>query len=220
MTLAVSSGDRPVEVVDEADRVGHALGVRVVGAEQHVVGADHAAQADRVVLVERVHEDVALEHLDRVLLEQVRVERRRPTPCRAGAGAPSRCRSRPGVIFRRGKRVHRPCPMAEATVSMIERCRAAGDGGEAGAAREGGELVVADALPLVDVALVAAVGGVHADDDVLLLHELPERVELGQGERAGAAEAGHRRRAHEDDLGAALGHPLELLDGLVDDREA
>ncbi len=92
------------------------------------------------------------------------------------------------------------------------------DGLEARAAGERGHLV-ADALPLVEVALVAAVGGVHADDDVLLLHELPERVELGKRERPGSAEAGHRRRADEDDLRPPLGHPLELLDGLLHDGE-
>ena len=27
-----------------------------------------------------------------------------------------------GAILRRGKRVHSPCPIAEATVSMISRC--------------------------------------------------------------------------------------------------
>ena len=86
-----------------------------------------------------------------------------------------------GVIFSPGKRVHRPWPMAEATVSMIARCPAPMMAANARAARERRELVVADALPLVEVALVAAVGGVHADDDVGLLHELPERVELRRG---------------------------------------
>ena len=95
-----------------------------------------------------------------------------------------------GAILSRGKRVHMPWPMAEAMVSMIGRCPAWPTmAGEAAAAGERRELVVADALPLVDVALVAAVGGVHADDDVLLLHQLPERVELGQGERPRAPEA-------------------------------
>ena len=73
--------------------------------------------------------------------------------------------------------------MSEATVSMIAPVLAADDGREARAALERRHLAVADALPLVDVALVAAVGGVHADQDVGLDDQLPERVELGQRER-------------------------------------
>ena len=48
---------------------------------------------------------------------------------------------------------------------------------------------------------------------------LPERVELRQAERARAAEARHRRGADQHGLGAALDHPLELLDRLVHDRQ-
>ncbi len=88
-----------------------------------------------------------------------------------------------GAILSFGKRVHMPWPMADATVSVIGAVAGVGDGGEGAAAGERRELVVPHALPLVDVALVAAVGRVHADDDVLLLHQLPERVELGQRER-------------------------------------
>ena len=69
------------------------------------------------------------------------------------------------------------------------------DGGEGAAAVERRELVAADALPLVDVALVAAVGGVHADDEVGLDDLLPERVELGQRERRGAPGGRARARA-------------------------
>ena len=85
-------------------------------------------------------------------------------------------------------------------------------------------LVVAEALPLVQVARVAGVAGVHADDEVELLHPLPERVELGQRERLAALPRGHRRDADEEDLGAALVDVLELVDrrvvagGEADDR--
>jgi hypothetical protein len=48
----------PVRI--DKQRIGHALRVRVVRAEHDVVGADGPAQPDRVVLVERVHEDVPL----------------------------------------------------------------------------------------------------------------------------------------------------------------
>ena len=57
-----------VELVDEADRVVHALGVREVRAEQHVVGAI-ASRDRRVFLVERVHVDRALERHHRVFVE-------------------------------------------------------------------------------------------------------------------------------------------------------
>ena len=87
------------------------------------------------------------------------------------------------------------------------------------AALERRHLVVAHAFPLVDVALVAAVGGVHADDDVGLLHQLPERVELGEGERARPRRPGTGAGRIEDDLGAPLDHPLELLDGLIHDGQ-
>ena len=84
--------------------------------------------------------------------------------------------------------------------------------GEAGAVLERQHLAAGHALPLVGVALVAAVGGVHADEDVGLDDLLPERVELGQRERARPAESRDRRGADQDDLGAALDDPLELLD--------
>jgi hypothetical protein len=48
---------------------------------------------------------------------------------------------------------------------------------------------------------------------------LPERVELRQRERARALEAGHRGRPDEHHLGAPLDHPLQLLDGLLDDGQ-
>src|SRR5579859_3271371 len=50
--------------VDEAERIGEAFGVRIVRAEQHVVDTDEMHETLRVVLVERVHEHVALEHFD------------------------------------------------------------------------------------------------------------------------------------------------------------
>ena len=47
------------QVVDVAARLGQALGVRLVGTEQHVVGADHVDDLAEVVLVERADVDVA-----------------------------------------------------------------------------------------------------------------------------------------------------------------
>ena len=73
--------------------------------------------------------------------------------------------------------------MADATVSVIERCWAWVMAAKALPPLNGVNSP-SPALPLVEVALVAAVGRVHADHDVLLLDELPERVELRQGERA------------------------------------
>ena len=74
MILALSSSGKSLEVVDVGDRVGHALGVRVVGTEAHVVDTDQVDEALRVLLVERVDPDVALQHVDRVLLEQLRLQ--------------------------------------------------------------------------------------------------------------------------------------------------
>ena len=73
--------------------------------------------------------------------------------------------------------------------------------------------------PVALVAGVPAVGRVHGDEDVGVDHRLPERVELGEAERPRAAVTRHRGRADEDRLGAALDHPLELLDRLLHDRE-
>ena len=75
------------------------------------------------------------------------------------------------------------------------------------------------AFPFVEVALVAAVRGVHADRDPRLVHQLPERVELGEGEGARPEVAVDRCRPDEDDLRPPLEHPLELLDALLHDAE-
>ena len=83
---------------------------------------------------------------------------------------------------------------------------------------EGQELVVV-AVPLVEVAGEAVVGGVHADGDVVVLHRGPEGIELGEREGAEAPQARHRCRPDQDDLGAPLGDPVELPHGLVDDGE-
>ena len=64
----------------------------------------------------------------------------------------------------------------------------------------------------------------HADDEVELLHTLPERVELGQRERLAALPRGNRGDADQEDLGAPLGDVLELGErdvvarGEADDR--
>ena len=75
------------------------------------------------------------------------------------------------------------------------------------------------AEPVVGVALVAAVRGVHRHEDVGLDHLLPEGVELRQTERPRTAETGDGSRADQDDSGATLDHPLELLDRPLHDRE-
>ena len=49
------------ELVDVAGGLGQALGVREVGAEQHVVLADAVGQRAEVLLPERADVDVALE---------------------------------------------------------------------------------------------------------------------------------------------------------------
>ena len=78
--------------------------------------------------------------------------------------------------------------------------------------RLNGSVSIADALPLVLIPHVAGVARVHADDDVELLDPLPEGVELGQRERLAALPCGHRRDAHQEDLGPAFVDVLELLE--------
>ena len=59
MILRTVSSGSALELVDVAGRVGQALGVRVVGAEQHVVLADELGQGPEVLLPERADVDVA-----------------------------------------------------------------------------------------------------------------------------------------------------------------
>ncbi len=92
----------------------------------------------------------------------------------------------------------------------------ADDGLEAGDALERQHLAVAGTLPLVHVALVTGVRCVHADRDPGVGDRLPEGVELGKRRRTGSHEPEHRGGPDEDDAGAAVEHPLELLDRLVE----
>ena len=49
--------------------------------------------------------------------------------------------------------------------------------------------------------------------------DLPERVELGKRDRAPPTEPAHGRGGEVHDARAALGHPLQLFDRLVEDPE-
>ncbi len=49
---------------------------------------------------------------------------------------------------------------------------------------------------------------------------LPERIELGQRERPRSPVSRHRRRADEHRSGSSRHHPVQLLDRLLDDRQA
>jgi hypothetical protein len=60
---------------------------------------------------------------------------------------------------------------------------------------------------------------VHAHHDTGLLDQLPERVELGQRERARALPTRYRSRANEDDPRAVVDQPFELLDRTVEDGQ-
>jgi hypothetical protein len=74
----------------------------------------------------------------------------------------------------------------------------------------------AAALPQLGVPGLPVVRRVHPDRHVSVDHALPEGVELGEGEGAEPLEARDGRGPDEDDLGAALHHPLQLTDGLID----
>ena len=71
MILSTSAGRDTVELVAPGERVVEPLGVGIVGAEAHAVGADQVDEAGHRVLPERVHPDVAVEHLAGVLGELV-----------------------------------------------------------------------------------------------------------------------------------------------------
>ncbi len=60
----------------------------------------------------------------------------------------------------------------------------------------------------------------HPDEDVRFLHRLPERIELGQGERTAALPCRHGRRVEEERLRPVVDHEAELLEGPLEHREA
>ena len=157
MILRTISSGAPGQLVDVAGRVGEALGVGEVGAEQHVLLTDQLGQRAEVLLPERADVDVALED-------------RRPGP-RGSPGASS-CRCRPGclrsgstqllpfsitAILSVGKRDRAPWQIS-ADDGVLDRPPRRQHPERLGLERQ--HLAVA-AHPLVGVALVAAVGGVH-----------------------------------------------------------
>ena len=60
---------------------------------------------------------------------------------------------------------------------------------------------------------------VHAHGDPRLLHARPERIELGECDRARAPQPIGRRRSNEDRLRAAFEYPLEFGDGVFEDGQ-
>ena len=88
-----------------------------------------------------------------------------------------------------GKRVGRPWPIDRGDGVLDRAVADRAQRGEAGAVLERQHLAAGHAFPLVDVALVAAVGRVHADDEVGVDDALPERIELGQRHRAASRRA-------------------------------
>src|SRR5262245_4286906 len=202
------------QAVDVAARLGQALGVRVVRPEQHVVGAHRVDEGVEVVLVERVDPDVALEGLDRILVEPLGHHL-------VGVGEVAQ------------ERVHPVGPVLDERHLQV---REPGEGAVAGEGRHGvldGPLadrhpaegvglerqVLLGPGPVGLVAGVAAVGGVHGDEDPGIDHRLPERVELLEAEGAGALVAGHGSGPDQHGAGAPLHTPLQLLDGLLDDGQ-
>ena len=157
MISSCCSIGRSFDDLGVGERIGHALRVREVGAEHEVVDGDaEVDEALRVGLVEDVHPHVAVEHLDRVLVEQhARARRRRAAASGRRAGSTLDANST-GMNLSFGKRVARPWPMIDAIAStrlsfsddsdQERRVDAAGVLGDA-------HLLVAETLPLVGVAV-------------------------------------------------------------------
>ena len=214
MILRTTSSGAPSSSFDVAGRVGQALGVRVVGPEQHVLVADQVGEGDEVLLPERADVDVPLEHLDRILGEVLR-------HLLVGVGQDLEERLDPGaaVLDHRELELREPrqCAVADQRGHGVFHRPPRRQHPE-GLRLEREHLAVA-AHPLVGVALVAAVRRVHRDEHVVLDDLLPERVELRQAGGARAAVAPRRSGPDEHDPGAALHAPLQLLDRLVDHRQ-
>ena len=213
MIFSTSRRWDPVELASPGERVVEPLGVGVVRAEADAVGADEVDQARHRVLPERVDPHVAVEHLERVLGElvghllvgELQVLQQQPDPAAAVLDAQQPHAGEAGehaVADGRGERV-------------LDGAPAVGHRGE-GLRAEGHVLGTLAAFPGVQVVLVAAVGGVQGDEHAGLLHPRPERVELGQEGRAGAAQPADGGGPHQHGPGTALDHPLELGDALVD----
>ena len=215
MILRTVSSGAPCELLHVAGRIGEPLGVRVVGAEQHVVDADQVGEGDEVLLPERAHVDVPLHDLHRILQEVLRHllvevlevldERLHPAAAVLDHRHLELREARQRAVADRGRR---PRPRSGATATACgtpaagtgaSRCRCPSSRSCSARSRCRSECI--------------------ADEDVVLHDLLPEGVELGEAERARAAEAGDRRGADQHGAGAALDHPLELLDRLLHDGQ-
>ncbi len=175
-------------------------------------------------LVEGVHPHAAVEHVDRVLVEEHR--RRVPRPLELGVEGPD-----PGAreLHRHEPEVREPAGESVAddrchgVDQVVLRRRQRGERRVGATALPAAMLISWSPRPShsLSVPLVAGITGVHADDEVELLHPRPERIELGEGERLPSLPGGYRRHADEEDLGAPLVHELELRQrGVVARREA
>ena len=167
-----------------------ALGVRPVGAEQHVVDADQVGEAPDVVLVERRHPDVAAERLDRVAGEGVGdllVELGEPPeqlghparPALDGGDPHARVAGEHAVDHERAERLHRRPVGRDERAERVEAER----------------LHLAAGAPVVGVAAVAGVARVVADGDAGLVDHAPE-----PGRTRGRRASGRRTRVR---MGAA-----------------
>ena len=148
----ISSWSSCWEVLDDlavGERIAEALGVREVGAEHQPIGGQAEVEETlRVGLVEDVHVDVPLEHLEGILVEEHRRLLVGPW-IRWTKGRIQFAQYSTGMNFSLGKRVARPWPMIDAMASCtttlvghhrLERRRAV---------RLEGQHLAGDALPLV-----------------------------------------------------------------------
>src|SRR5579883_3347959 len=195
--------------------VRHALRVREVGTEHEVV--DGQAQVDQALgvgLVEDVDPHVAVEHLDGVLVEEHRALLVGP-PALGVEGADPGAGELHGHELEPREAGGKPVA-DDRRHGVDEGVLLRGEGHEGRVGPPGvavdAHLLVAEALPLVDVTVVAGVTRVHAHHDVEALHLLPERVELGQGEGLAPLPGRHRGHPQEEDLRPALVDVGQLLE--------
>src|ERR1035437_9378576 len=181
--LRFVGGGQVLQLVDEGDRVIHALGVRIVRAEHNVVDPDQIDQTQWVLLVERMHVNATLqchhgilhEDLRRTLIQSLENLDQRPDPSTT-------------VLHRNDLEAGESAGKSVADNGrddIVDSTMAGGD--DAGEGRltssEWLKLAASMTFPFVVKTLRTVIGSVHSDHDVGFLHRFPKWVEFFESER-------------------------------------